>query len=321
MKKILTILGKLIAIALGIWLLQITLHQISWEQLSKLFTTGGLPLGLTIFIYPIACIFHALALRALLKPEDRAQVHFWDIYSVRMIGDSINKMTPFIDIGGEPFKMMLIAKRKLASLPQAVVMVWVSRVSFVLAEIIFIFLGLATLRIFYPDFIGMWVIYTGLVILFIYLGIIITTQFNGVVKIIPRLAKYLKIETNDSLWNEADLGLRTFYGERKIDSLKCLFWQLLGWVAAMFEVYLMFRVLGMDISLIQAFIFQAILQAIKTASFMIPANLGAQEGGLVALALHLGFSATDGFALSLIKRFRQYVWVVFGLCLWKFSRK
>jgi uncharacterized membrane protein YbhN (UPF0104 family) len=61
-----------------------------------------------------------------------------------------------------------------------------------------------------------------------------------------------------------------------------------------------------------AFVVQSLLQAVKTVSFFIPGNLGAQEGGLAYLLTHFGFPAASGVALSLIKRVRQFFWAAIG---------
>jgi uncharacterized membrane protein YbhN (UPF0104 family) len=97
-------------------------------------------------------------------------------------------------------------------------------------------------------------------------------------------------------------------------------WQVLGWATATAEIYIIFKVLGYDVSWAQAFILQSMIQVIKTASFMIPSNIGALESGLAILSVHLGFTATAGIALSLVKRFRQLIWIIAGVVLWKLTK-
>jgi len=185
---------------------------------------------------------------------------------------------------------------------------------------VFVGLGWVLLAQLYPQFELQWVLAVGIVISFMYLGLIVGAHMQGVIKLAPHVTKYLKVNVEDSVWSDADQGLKTFYKVRGKDFLVSLIWQFLGWSTASIEVYIAFRILGLPITWAQAFIFQSTLQAIKTASFMIPANVGAQETGLSLVAIHLGYSATDGFALSLIKRFRQVVWIVGGLCLWKWTQ-
>ncbi|MFT5208135.1 MAG: hypothetical protein ACI9CF_001904 [Candidatus Omnitrophota bacterium] len=308
---------KIAATGIGLWLLYASIQQVSWVDLVQLFKNAGWVLLLTVFVYPIASICHALALRALIPRDDRSKIRFIDIYTIRMIGDALNKVTPFVDLGGEPLKVYLLSQKKLTSLSQAVVAVWMSKIGFVASEIVFILLGWLGLHLYYPNYSLNWVIWTGLIISLIYLAILVLAQKNGAIRVVPKLIKKINLDHEDSQWQEADKGLKLFFSTRSMDAAISFGWQFLGWVLALFEVLIAFRILGLEITLGQAFIFQSILQVIKTASFMIPGNLGAQEKGLAMLAIHLGYSATDGFILSAIKRFRQFVWVVGGLILWK----
>jgi len=62
-----------------------------------------------------------------------------------------------------------------------------------------------------------------------------------------------------------------------------------------------------------AMVIQALLLGVKAATFFIPANLGAQEGGTVLIFLGLGMSAEAAMAFSLLRRAREILWVAIGL--------
>ena len=66
----------------------------------------------------------------------------------------------------------------------------------------------------------------------------------------------------------------------------------------------------------EAFLLESMLQLVKTASFFIPGNLGAQEAGLALLCQWMGYEPSAGIALSLYKRFRQLVWTAAGFGVW-----
>jgi len=317
---------KITFLILGVYLLYRTAVYISWTGLLELFQSAGLWVCLPLFVYPVACVFHTLAMKRLFGLETRGKLGFFPLYSVRMSGDALDKMTPFVDIGGEPLKAVLFYERGLAPLAEGITTVWVSRVGFVLSEILFVALGLWLFMITAPSETIFWAVVVGLGISLIYLGILVTGQMKGAIHVVPALLKYFRVKEQDSesaqrLWQEAADRLRGYYRNNPRDFLVALFWQFCGWVFSFFEVFIFFKVLGIEISLVQALIFQALLQVLKTATFFIPGNLGAQEGGLAYLAVQLGFSATDGFALSLMKRFRQWVWILVGLLLWKLDRR
>jgi hypothetical protein len=46
---------------------------------------------------------------------------------------------------------------------------------------------------------------------------------------------------------------------------------------------------------------------------MIPAKLVSQEGGKALVMDVIGYSADIGFAVGLLRRFKEMIWVLFGL--------
>jgi hypothetical protein len=54
-------------------------------------------------------------------------------------------------------------------------------------------------------------------------------------------------------------------------------------------------------------------QLIERATFMIPGKLVSQEGGKALVMAVLGYPADVGFAVGLLRRFKEMVWVLFGL--------
>jgi len=213
---------KVAATALGIYILYRTAAYISWADLLELFQRGGFLLCLPILVYPAACTFHVLGLRKLFAGSTRSAMGFGPLYSVRMSGDALNKMTPFVDIGGEPLKAILFSQRKLASLDEAITAVWVSRVGFVLSEILFVVLGLCLLQWRYPSEPIRGFVLIGLSISLVYLAILVTAQMRGAIHAAPAITRYFGIQEQDSeaaqtLWNRADKALRSFYRNRKSD--------------------------------------------------------------------------------------------------------
>lgn len=312
---------RVLAFLIGLFLLMKSVEFISWNELYELFQRGGLALLWVLCVYPVSQIFFNVGFRSLFPPSSRSRIDFVGLYSVRLIGEGLNQMTPFVDIGGEPVRVILIQERGLAPLDQAVTAVCMSRIVYVFTEIVLV-LFLLPLLLLSGHFLDLgWIAFAGAAISCIYLFLLVTAQKKGAIRIVPKIAEGLKkrgLEVGEGreLWNRAEEDLRHFYRDRKEDFLICFFWNLVGWAATVLEVYLALRILGLPITWRDAYLLQMLLQAIKTASFFIPANLGSQEGGLAFATARLGFSATDGFALSLIKRFRIFVAFLVGMVLW-----
>lgn len=309
--------AKFLTFILGIVILYYVSQDVSWHDLIRMFRQTGWLLILPIMVYPVMMFFHALDTQSLLPQNKTSRGTLTQLFFIRLVGDSINKITPFLDVGGEPLKVILMIRHSAVHLKDAVIAVVISRVGFVLSEIIVIALAWAAMIYFFPYPEINLLIFTSLIMSAVYLGISIFAQMNGAVKIIPRISRALHTDLHKHIWIDIDLALKEYYLKHSPRFLKSTLWQLTAWIIGGFEVFLFFRVLGLDMTLLQAFVLQSLLQSIKTVSFMIPGNIGVQEGGLGILCVHLGFSMTDGFALSIIKRFRQLVWFIVGLILWK----
>jgi hypothetical protein len=85
------------------------------------------------------------------------------------------------------------------------------------------------------------------------------------------------------------------------------------------EAYLMLNALGGGTTLRTAFVFEAVTKIVNTAGILVPGRLGVAEGGSAALAGALGFAASHGLSLALMRRVRALVWGGVGLVLLPFQ--
>ncbi len=276
---------KVAAVALGVYLFILAMKDVSWADLASMGPKAVWALAVSFFIFPGVTFFHSMGFYYLLPPKTRAQVSAWQIFRAFLAGDSINKITPFLDVAGEPMKAQLLARQGLA-MDEVVQSLWRARIVFVLTEVAHLVPALAILVIFFPS--RDYAVWTMMAMVFstVFAGIL----YAGKRKVVGRAPE--KVSVNDA-W-------------------QAFVWNLGGWIAFTAETYVSLRILGVPVTLTQAFLLQALLQAIKTLSFFIPANLGAQEGGLAMLMKHLGFTATEGVALSILKRARQFLWALAG---------
>jgi len=72
-------------------------------------------------------------------------------------------------------------------------------------------------------------------------------------------------------------------------------------------------VLGVPVPLLTAMVIEAFGSAVRFATFLVPASIGATEGANAAAFAALGFTSSAGLAFSLVRRGRQVVWIAIGL--------
>ncbi|MDP3955267.1 MAG: lysylphosphatidylglycerol synthase domain-containing protein, partial [bacterium] len=110
-----------------------------------------------------------------------------------------------------------------------------------------------------------------------------------------------------------DRALATFYRQHRRRLVAAVLLHFMAWTAGSLEIYLVLSFLGLPISLPAAVAIEAFGTAIKFASFMIPASLGALEGGNVAIFAAFGLGGASGLSYTLIRRLREAAWIVVGL--------
>jgi putative membrane protein len=115
-----------------------------------------------------------------------------------------------------------------------------------------------------------------------------------------------------------DESLRAMYARRREVSA-CFAWQLAGWLLGAGEIWLALYFLGEQRSVLDAVIIEALIQALSSAAFIVPAALGVQEGGFVVIGALLGMDATTALALATARRLRDVVIFFPGLAAWQWA--
>ena len=94
-------------------------------------------------------------------------------------------------------------------------------------------------------------------------------------------------------------------------------WHCLGWVAGAGEAWLALWLLDAPLGLGEVLILESLAFALRSAAFAVPAAVGVQEGGYVALGAIFGLGPEIGLALSLLKRAREVLLAGPALLAWK----
>jgi glycosyltransferase 2 family protein len=138
-------------------------------------------------------------------------------------------------------------------------------------------------------------------------------QVAGLVRRGGRLLAWFGVVENSAYAERLDLALRQFYRRDWRRLLLSTGFHLGGWLLGGLEAYLMLRVLDVPVTLGTALVIEAFGSAVRFATFLVPASVGALEAANAAAFAGLGLGASAGLAFSLVRRGRQVVWIVIGL--------
>ena len=251
------------------------------------------------FFYPFMSLWDVAAWKFAFGRQTAPQLRWKELFWIRLAGEALNNVTPFIDIGGEPLKIHLLVRRLGVSASSATSATVVARTSLLLSEAFFMLSGVVLSFWLIPmQARYRWQLTALLCAVCAAFFVFLWAQQKGwLKKLSPEISGYYSGES------------RRFWKAVPLNSL--------GWVSGGVETYLFCRLLGTELSLLQSVMLEALLQLIRTGSFFIPGNLGAQEGGLALFVGQMGLDPVFGVGISLLKRFRQVVWTAAGFLVWR----
>ena len=238
------------------------------------------------------------------------------LLGVRLAGEAVNLGTPTASVGGEPVKAYLL--RPGVPLREGLASVIVDKTTTVTALVLFLAIGLlggAGLLPFSSPLMLTMLTLLGLEIVCV-AGFVIV-QLAGVVGRGGRwLARFrLAPARGQAVLEGMDEALRAIYLGHQRRLVVSVLFHLLAFALGALEIYLVVRLLDVPISPWSALAIGAFGSAVKFFSFMIPASLGALEGGNIAIFAAFGLGGAVGLTYTLVRRLREIVWITVGFAL------
>lgn len=116
-----------------------------------------------------------------------------------------------------------------------------------------------------------------------------------------------------SAFVESDREIARFFALPSRSHARAAVWVLVAWFLESVETWLFLRALGADASLPTAMAIESLAVLIRHIFVLLPAGLGAQEVGYVALMAATGVGdASFAAAFALLKRGKELVWCAVG---------
>lgn len=113
-----------------------------------------------------------------------------------------------------------------------------------------------------------------------------------------------------------DAGVGRLFGQRA-RLLRAFGLQLLSYLLGSFETWYALRLLGFPVDLTTAVAIEALTQAARHASFLVPAGLGVQEAAILLFGYLAGVGGDVALSLALVKRMREILIGVPALLSWQ----
>jgi hypothetical protein len=263
------------------------------------------------FPYSAATLLHTLGWHYAFAAPPRS---FARLVGARLAGEAVNLATPTASVGGEPVKAYLLDPG--VPLQEGFASVLVDKTMVVIGQTVLLLVGVAVGGLAVPTPAGLLATMAGLLVLeIVAVSGFVAVQLHGAAggggRLLARFgvgpgpARQAKLEGLDRTVRET----YERHAGRLGGSVLCHF---LAFALGGVEIYIVVRFLEIPISLPVAFAIEAFSTGVKFISFMIPASLGALEGGNVAIFAAYGLGGAVGLSYTLVRRVREIAWTAVG---------
>lgn len=278
-------------------------------------------------IWGVVYVINAFAWYFIIDAK-KTKLNFSSILQITISGFAINYVTPFVNLGGEPYRILALKDKiginqSVASVLLYTMLHFFSHFIFWMAAILF---AVTTLTLTSNMQLAFIITFCVLVLLSFFM---IHRHKNGLLDFflrnfskIPGISKLTeKLNGKSSSVEKIDGFITDFYINRRRSFYSALLLDLVARIVAVLEFYFILHAIGVDVTLMQSFFISAGSSLIMNMFFFIPFELGAKEGGLYLVLEILKFSPAIGIYVALVNRLREFFWIFIGLILIQFSNK
>jgi hypothetical protein len=256
----------------------------------------------------VAHLLNTLGWRFAFAREHVASLPFGELLRLRLAGDAINYLTPSATIAGEYARVAMLGDRLDADVRAASVVV--AKSAQTLAQAAFMATGLSLLGAGFViagprRSLALWGLGLGLLLAMLLIYGSTAARLGPVRGILQNAARRLAEFLRD---HPGRVVLSTF-----------MFVLAYGW--GCFEAYWICRFLGIPVSVFTALAIEVLSVTVDGILFMVPAKIGTQEGGKVAVFAALGLPTSLGLAFGLVRHVRELSWAGIGMLLYALSAR
>ncbi len=231
---------------------------------------------------------------------------FFNIFKAREIGEAFSAATPLGNLGGEPLKAYYLRHHpQLMELSSSIV---IDKTVNFTASLIFISIGFLTaiFTIPMPNAVKI----SGIIFIAFYSVSLFILFYIQKKDITAKLEKIVNLLTGKNIkWAEQiDTFIKTFHTKKKKKIFNAVLIQVSSRFVAAFEILIVSKWVGFDLSYTAAISAAALTAAAKAAFFFIPSQVGISEGAQVTALHAAGMSVPTALTTALIRRIRMIIW-------------
>lgn len=235
---------------------------------------------------------------------------------------AMNAITPFAQVGGEPFRAGAVsqwmgAQRATGSVVTYYMLHALSNILLWLAGVAVAFIAFTPPAALVIPMILASAVMAGLI------AWLFAAHRGGVVAPLARLVGRIpglgrlsrRLDARAAWIEEVDRLITGFYHGSPGRFFLALGTDFLGRCLMMVEYWLIARGIGLEVSLLQAFVIGTFVTLVVNVLFFFPMEVGVKEGSLYALFHVVGLDPSLGVFAAIFQRLRELAWIAVGLGL------
>jgi hypothetical protein len=306
--------GSIVSVALFIYLLRRTgagavldgVRLLGWGVVALILLSG------------VRLVLRAVAWSYCIQTEDR-RPNVLKLLEPRLIGDALNDLTPAGPLLGEPVKVAAVSKLIPARAGASSVVI--ENLVYALGTLLFVLSGLAVASVKLAPVRDFWWIGAGLAICFGGLIAIVYWTMTRRILLLGRTLDCMErlglrwafLERHQESLRAVEEAIHGFFLNRRRAFLAILALEIATNFTGIGESYLILRATVAHTSLAAAYLVESASRAAQVVFPFVPLGVGVQEGAAAVTLQALGYAASQGVSLAIIRKIRAVFWAAIGL--------
>lgn len=231
------------------------------------------------------------------------------LFRTKLIAEGLNTLLPAANIGGEAARPVML--KESVPLKESIPGVLFDKTIEYIASLFYMVTGL-TLCVFFLGFPRSLRLPTAVVLLSIAVCIILLVglQFRGFFRILKKFAGAIPggrqwFSRQASNLEELDENIHFLYGYSRLRIFFAWILHVIARILGALEIYLILRALDISANVFQVLFISIVVIVMNTAFFIMPGQWGVSEGAHLLVMKIIGYPATIGLSLGVIRRLRK----------------
>ena len=290
--------------ALG--LLVLLIRHLGPAELARQLLAAGPGFIWIVLLHGFAIAVSGLPWHVLL-PE-RARPTVVQSIASRFVAAAANAVTPVVALAGDLVRLFWLPHK--SDRHHGVAAIIADRLTYGAANIVFVLAGaiaLVNVSGLPPSYTRMTLIGVVVLIVVVVVGLVLVSRYRLVGRIHHLITRLRRKERDHQFGDDVDASIDDML-RRKPGTLALAFlFNLMFRVAITVQIYVAFRLLGISLAWDETLVFAALPIVIAVAGFLVPSQIGVQEGAQALLAESFRISTTTAVAVVLLLRIRSLV--------------